>query len=444
MDDLLRLFSLQDSNTRIVLAGTSLLGLAAGVIGSFAVLRRRSLVGDALAHSALPGICVAYFIVGERNFFAFLLGAFVFGVLGVLCIGFVRHATRVKEDAAIGLVLSSFFGLGIVLSRIIQNQPGGNRAGLDGFIFGKAASMVRQDVYFIAGAAVFILAVVALLFKELRLLCFDREFAGSQGWPVFLLDLALMFLICLCTIVGLPAVGVVLMAALLIIPGAAARFWTKSLGPTVLISGAIGLASCLFGAALSAALPGPVGGLSRGQPTGPLIVLTAATFFLISLLFSPERGVVASLARHVRLTRRVSLQNLLRSMYEVGERRGEPSGWCAERELGAARHWSKGELGKALGRAKRLGLVERQNDSYRLTGRGLFESASVVRAHRLWELYLTEAADVAPDQVDRDADAIEHVLPPSLLAGLEARLAADGRLPLRVPASSSPIGEGVR
>src|SRR5262245_5145817 len=207
-----------DPTTKVLL-GTSLLGLSSGVIGSFAVLRRRALLSDALAHAALPGICVAFLLSGHRSFLALLTGAFLSGLLGVGVISVLRRHTRTKEDAAIGIVLSVFFGLGIALSRIIQNQPlreGGSRAGLDNFIFGKTAGMLVEDVYVILALLAFLLLVVTLLYKEFKLVSFDPEFAAVQGWPTLWLDLALMGLLALTAVVGLPAVGVVLMAALLI------------------------------------------------------------------------------------------------------------------------------------------------------------------------------------------------------------------------------------
>lgn len=304
MNDLLRLLTIQDANTRTVLLGTALLGLACGVVGTLAVLRRRALMGDALAHAALPGIGVAFLIVGDRHLGAFLLGALVFGLLGVGCINLIRRYTRIKEDAALALVLGSFFGLGIVLSRLIQNRPSGNRAGLDGFLFGKAASMVNSDVALIAGVAGAACLAVALLFKEFRLVAFDREFAASQGWPVAALDLAMMALVAVCTVAGLPAVGVVLMAALLIIPAATARLWSDRLGVVLLTAGAVGTFAAAFGTALSAVLPPPSGALSRGWPTGPLIVLVGAACFVFSLIAAPRRGLVARrLARHASATR---------------------------------------------------------------------------------------------------------------------------------------------
>lgn len=293
VDEFLRLLTLQDANTRLVLLGSALLGLACGVVGSLAVLRHRALIGDTLAHAALPGICVAFFVVGDRHLPSLMLGALVFGLLGVLAVNATQRFTRIKEDAALALVLGTFFGLGIVLSRIIQNQPSGNRAGLDGFLFGKAASMVQSDVILIAAVAAGVLLAVFALLKEFRLLAFDREFASAQGWPVARLDLVMMGLVTVCVVAGLPAVGVVLVAALLIIPGTAARLWTDRLAVMLVLSGGFGATAGIVGTALSAVLPPPPGALSRGWPTGPMIVLVSAAIFLISLLGAPRRGIIA-------------------------------------------------------------------------------------------------------------------------------------------------------
>jgi manganese/zinc/iron transport system permease protein len=428
-----RLLTLEDANTRVVLLGTCLLGIASAVIGSFAVLRRRALVGDAVSHAALPGVCAAYFVVGDRNFAAFMVGALVFGVAASAFISFVRSGTRVKEDAAIALAIGGFFGLGIVLSRIIQNQPSGNRAGLDSFIFGKAASMTGDDARLIAIIGAVVLAVVTLLYKEFKLLCFDRDFAASQGWPALALDLLLMALICVCTVVGLPAVGVVLMVSLLVVPGVAARFWTQRLGTLLLIAAAFGGLSGLLGTALSATIPSPASGLSRGWPTGPLITLVATGLFVISMLFAPQRGVVADLVRRAGLRRRIQTQNTLRAIYEHLEPVGELSIPWTTAAIGATP--------KALARLQRTRQIENSSPhSFRLTTKGQEAARAVVRAHRLWELFLIQQADIAPDHVDRDADLIEHLLPPDVLAKLESQLHEMGRLPLGAPASPHPTG----
>lgn len=300
-NDLIRLLSLQDTNTRTVLIGAGLLGVASGVVGSLAMLRRRALVGDAVAHAALPGICLAFLTVGDRHFGLFMLGALAAGLVAAGLISLVRLYTPVREDAATALVIGSFFGLGLVLSRRIQDLPAGNRAGLDGFIFGKAASMVRADAIWISSAAVGVLLVVLVLFKELKLLCFDRDLASAMGFRVLPLDLALMGLVCVCVVVGLPAVGVVLMVALLVIPPAAARLWSDRLGVMTVIAGGIGMLSGVLGTALSAVLPVPPEAQTRGWPTGPLIVLVAGALFVLSLVFAPRRGLIARWLRPRRL-----------------------------------------------------------------------------------------------------------------------------------------------
>ncbi len=439
-DDLIRLLTLRDANTRVVLLGTGVLGLAAGVIGSFAVLRKRSLVSDAVAHAALPGICLAYFVVGERSFAAFLVGALVFGVLAAATISFIRHFTRVKEDAAIGIAIGVYFGLGVALQRVIQNLPSGNRAGLDGFIFGKAASMVRADTERIVWTGAAVLLCVGLFYKEFKVLCFDRDFAGSQGWPILLLDLLLMALVCVCTVVGLPAVGIVLMVALLVIPAVAARFWTERLAVMLVIAGGIGAVSGMLGTALSAVLPAPDRALTRGWPTGPMIALTAAGCFVISLLLAPRRGVLAEAGRRWSLRRRIAFQNLLRDVFEALEPMGDPLGAWRPEELSLARSVGAAGAARRVRRAVRAGMVEPAGGGYRLTRAGAEEAARIVRAHRLWEVFLIEQAAIAPDHVDRDADQIEHVLPRELLTRLEDQLRAEGRLPAAIPASPHAIG----
>lgn len=438
LEDLLRLLLLRDANTRTVLLGTGLLGLAAGVVGSFAVLRRRALVGDAVAHAALPGLCLAYFAVGGRSFPALLAGALLAGLVSTGVIAFIRAYTRIKEDAAIGIVIGSFFGLGIALSQIAQ-RGGGDPAGLDTFILGKAASMVRQDTITIAIVAGVLLFLVALLYKEFKLLCFDREFARSEGFPALGLDMLLMAMICVCTIAGLPAVGIVLMVAMLVIPAVAARFWTDRLAPMLFIAGGFGAASGIVGTALSAVLPPPATGLSRGWPTGPLIVLVAAAVFLTSALVAPGRGWLAEWLRRRGQRRRTGRQHILRAALEFTEGRAQPDAAWTAADLLRFRGWRQSEVERLIRRAFRDGLVIPAAGGYTLTATGRAEALQVVRAHRLWELYLIEHADIAPDHVDRDADEIEHVLSPEVIERFEGRLREAGRW----PAIESPhrIGE---
>ena len=299
MAELLRLLSLQDSSTRVVMLSTASLAVAAALVGSLAMLRRRALVGDAVAHASLPGICLAWFVAGDRSLAVLLVGAFVLGLACMGTMALVQRLTKARADATTALAISGFFGLGIVLSRMIQNQPGGNRAGLDGFLFGKAASAVTSDAWLVLAVAAVAVAIVLALRKEFGLLCFDRDFAVGIGRPVHRLDALLLVVIALVTVAGLPSVGVVLVVALLVIPPAAARCWSASLGSMLAMAAAIGATSAMVGTGLSAVLP-PPGGAIGGWPTGPMIVLTAAALFALSLLIAPERGVFMVLWRRHR------------------------------------------------------------------------------------------------------------------------------------------------
>jgi manganese/zinc/iron transport system permease protein len=433
--------------TLIALLGTSLLGSVAGVLGSFAVLRRRALVGDLLSHAALPGLCLAFLILGRREFLGMLGGALLTGLVGVALMTLVCRWTRTKEDAALGIVLSTFFGGGIVLSSIIQSRPGTEPAGLESYIYGQVIGMTRLDLYLLAALAAVALLVVTLLYKEFQLLSFDPGFARAQGWPTLGLDMAMMGTLALVTVAGLPAVGVVLMAALLILPGATARFWTDRLGPLLLLSGIIGAASGAGGTLLSAGMLKPWLGfdpLAIGEaspPTGPVIVLCGTAIFLFSVFFAPGRGVIARVWAGLRLSRKTARENLLRTMYELSEAQLPSLPEVSIDQLLRRRAWSRSRARRLAGWLVRAGLAQRGPGGIRLSRKGLAEAGRMVRAHRLWELFLIQGAEIAPDHVHRDADSIEHLLTSEMIRLLEADLAAAGALPAR-PVPDSPHETG--
>ncbi len=271
------------NQTIIVLAGTLLLGIAAGLVGTFAVLRRRALAGDVVAHSALPGLCLAFLAFESRSILVLLTGALLSGLLGALTVSMLKRFTRLRDDAAQGIVLSVFYGAGIALTRSIQNHyRNESGADLETFIIGRAATMLKTDVLQIAVVVLITSAIVLLLYKELKLLSFDEQFCRVQGWSATALDVLLMFLTAVTVVVGLPAVGVVLTAALLITPAAAARFWTDRLSHMMLIACTVGGVSGIVGTLISSRFD--------GLPTGPLIVLTSTTIFVLSWLLAPHRG----------------------------------------------------------------------------------------------------------------------------------------------------------
>lgn len=414
-----------------VMFGTALLGGISGVVGSFAVLRGRSLVGDMLAHAALPGVCLAFLVMGSRNMLGLSLGALLSGLLAIGMVSLLVHWTRTKEDAAIGIVLSTFFGMGVVLLSIIQKPHiGGNKAGLDSYLFGEPGNMLSADLVLLAVVAAVLLVIVFTFFKEFQLVSFDNDFARSQGWPTLLLDLALMASLAVVTIVGLPIVGIILMAAMIIIPASTARFWTNRLHIMLLLAGAFGAAAGVLGTKLG-----------RGLPAGAAIVLTATGFFVLSLLLAPGRGVVSRVLAEVQLRNRIAREHLLRSLYELSESDLPKRILLPIHKLREYRHWRF--LPKLLAGAVESGHVESDDETVKLTPLGLQRAAELTKAHRLWEMYLVQHAGIAADHVDRDADDVEHLLTSSLLLELEHELAAEGRLPditPEVPDSPHELG----
>lgn len=271
-------------NELVVLAGASLLGLTAGVVGCFAVLRQRSLLGDALGHATLPGLCLGYFLAGERSMPVLMAASLVTGLASILVFSGLRRFSRLREDTGIAIVLSVFYAVGIVGLTLINKRSNSGQAGLESFLFGKTSGMLLEDVMWIAGLAVVSLIVTGLLLKELRVVAFDIEFARVQGWPTWTIDMILMLLIALAVVLGLPAVGALLVAALLVIPAAAARFWTNRLTTMLILAGIIGAFAGAAGTFVS--IP-----LSKA-PTGPLIIVAAAAVFAVSLVFGRARGLI--------------------------------------------------------------------------------------------------------------------------------------------------------
>lgn len=370
-------------NTALVLAGVALLGGAAGVIGCFAVLRRRGLLGDALAHACLPGICLAFLLAGERNFHVLLLGAFLSGLVGIGVLTALKSHTRLKEDAAIAIVLSVFYALGVVLLTAISHGPGGvNRAGLESFLLGQAASMQFADLRLIIGLTLGTLLLVVLLYKEFKLVAFDPAFARVQGWPALALDLALQLMLVLAVVVGLPAVGVLLMAALLVIPAAAARFWTDRLGYLLFLSGGFGMLAGMMGTYPSA----------RGEnlATGPLVILAAALLFLISLALGSSRGLVRRWLRQRGYQNQVQKQQLLDALFRF------PQAPVPESALRERLHWPARRLAYWLRHGQKEGVLVRGVGTVQLTPIGRDRAVDYQARKEHWQALLLRHPQEVP------------------------------------------------
>ena len=287
MSSILALF--QDYTFQTVALGSTLLGLISGVLGSFAVLRKQSLLGDGVSHSSLPGVVMAFVLLGSKNTEVLLLGALVSGLLATLLIvGIVRH-TRVKFDSALALVMSVFFGLGLILLTYVQKIPNSNQAGLKRFIFGQASTLLKRDIDLMMICGLVLLVLVLLFWKEFKLVTFDSDFAQSLGFSPKKLNLLLSFMTVLAIIIGLQTVGVILMSAMLITPAVAARQWTNRLWVMVTLSALFGAVSSVAGTAVSSLVP--------KLPTGPAIVVCVSAIVVVSVLFAPGRGILHRMYR---------------------------------------------------------------------------------------------------------------------------------------------------
>lgn len=303
--ELLDFFS--DYTLRVVALGAAVLGMSSGALGAFAVLRRQSLLGDAISHAALPGIALAFLLTGSKAPLVLVLGAAIAGWLGTLLILAVTETSRIKYDSALGMMLSVFFGFGLVLLTFIQKRPDANQAGLDTYLFGQAASLRVADVVTMAVIAAVALAIVFVLWKEFKVLSFDPDFGRTLGLPIRRLDIALTTLLVVSIVIGLQTVGVVLMSAMIISPAAAARQWTDRLGRMVILSGLFGAFAGVTGAAISSS--------QAKLPTGPTIVVAVSVIVAVSLLLAPNRGMIWSKLRGWRAGRRLRMDAVLMDLF---------------------------------------------------------------------------------------------------------------------------------
>jgi len=453
----MRLFDLNDtgvSNMRRALLGSVFLGLSCGLLGSFIVVRRMALLGDTLSHAVLPGLMLGFLATGivvtgvglhvsadqmineplesfrkiwgndggvsleyqvqamTKNPVLIFIGATIAGLLGGAVVTFIKRATRLKEDTALGLVLAVFYAVGVVLLTRVQGLGSANSTGLSGFMFGQAALLTNGDLKLMGIVSLFVLGTVTLFYKELLLTSFDNTYASAVGFPVRAIHYGLMLLLAFSVVVALQAVGVVLVSAMLITPAAAAYMLTDRMHRMVWLSVAFGIFAGVSGAFMS---------FFFDAPTGPFMVLGATLVFLLAFLFSPRHGVVTRWIRQSSRSAQVQRENTLKAVYHVLEAREFKGEGVSLRELAERRRETEEEarnLSSALARHE-LATLHEDGNQIHLTPGGWQRACEIVRNHRLWELYLTNEAHIAPDHVHDDAEKIEHVLGEEVVRALE-------------------------
>ncbi|MFT6857250.1 MAG: manganese/zinc/iron transport system permease protein [Cyclobacteriaceae bacterium] len=407
-------FSFSNPNIRYVVFGSMLLAVSSAIVGCFTFLKKKALVGDVVSHAVLPGICLSFIISGTKDPFLLIIGAFITGWLSIVVMDYIIQHSKIKEDTATGLSLSVFFGIGILLLTYIQHSGNAAQSGLDSFLFGKAAALVGKDLLAFSLVAILILVVVFFFYKEFKLISFDPAFAQSLGIPVKRIELILSSITVMAVVTGIQAVGVVLMAAMLITPAAAARFWTDKLSIMILSAACIGALSGLAGAFISYAAP--------AMPTGPWIVMVVSLIALFSFFFAPKKGILIRILKQRKIKRRLLEENLLKSFYKIGEFHDDFELASSQVEITEMRRFTPTQLRKGLVRLRRQGFINKIDKRWSLTNEGYQKGQRVVRLHRLWELYLTKYLRIAPDHVHEDAENIEHIITPELEKKLEALL----------------------
>ena len=379
-------------NTTLVSIGAAILGASAGAIGTFVLLRKRSLVSDAISHATLPGLAAAFIVMAlwsgnGRWMPGLLIGAGLSAGLGILAVEWITRRTRLAEDTAIGAVLSVFFGFGTVLVTVIQSLSTGGQAGITGFLIGSTAGMLRSEAELIAVAAGLVGGAIFLLRRPFTLVCFDQDYAATRGIDVRLTDLAMMGLTLAVTVIGLKVAGLVLIVALLIIPPVAARFWTNRPERMVLLAAGIGAVSAYLGAVVSSTGP--------GLPTGALIVLVAFTLFSVSLIFSPVRGLLSGTIERIVLSRRVHERQGLLALA-----RSEPI-----------------HDPLTLRVLRRKGFIRADGAA---TEAGSSAAAAALLDEALWTLYRRRYPEEAAAEAHQGLVPISEAVPPDLLASLRS------------------------
>ncbi len=419
-----RFWSLSDPAVVNALIGSVLMGVCCGLLGAFIVVRKLSLMGDTLSHAVMPGVALGFLWAASKNPLAIFIGATLAGLAGTWLVGAIKKTTPVKEDGALGMVLAGFYAVGICLFVMIQRSPTGNKSGIDKFLFGQAAALSTQDLWLMGIVTACALLAVALFYKELLTTSFDVGFARSSGMATGMLHSLLMSLLAFAVVISLQATGVVLVSAMLITPAATAYLLTDRMGVMLTLAALIGVGSAVLGAFLSF--------LGHSLPTGPFMVVGAGVAFTVAYFAGPRHGLITRWFRQASRRRRVRDENTLKALYHLAEQSNFAEESFNLGQLAAQRNESLPETEEraaALARAGFATVVQATENglpgthrNVQLTPSGWRRASEVVRNHRLWELYLTNAAQYAADHVHDDAERVEHILGEEIVRELEKRL----------------------
>ncbi|HAF47342.1 MAG TPA: zinc ABC transporter permease [Cryomorphaceae bacterium] len=404
MNDLIKYLTLSDPNVRYVALAILLLGGVSGAVGTFNFLRKKTLIGETVAHSMLPGVLIAFMLSGVKNPLYLIIGAAVSGWISIWVVDYITRHSKIKGDSALAIVLSSFFGLGIVMLTIIQRVYIKEQSGLDNYIFGNAAAMTPEDSVVFGVVSLIVLFVVARYYFSLKTVVFNQDFAQSVGINTKWIETVIRFITIISISVGIKAVGIVMMSALLIIPPTAARFWTDSLGRMLFVSGVFGAVSGWLGAYISYSY--------SSMPTGPWTIVMISVIAFVSLMFAPKKGVIFQRWSKLLVKRRMNEENLLKTAVQL-EVRGKGKLFnrrsISTRQVFDQRLWNR-----TIKRLRRKGMIKKVHTGYTLSTEGRAIGAEIDRRHKIWEVYLQRRMQMSLHLVHDEADTMEHFLTPEI------------------------------
>ena len=394
------------------LFGSIIVSIVSAIVGTFAYLRKEALLGDATAHSMLPGVCLAYVLFSSKHTAVLLSGAFVFAFLSQWILSVVSTYTKLKKETVLGVVLSVFFGLGIFLLTMIQHSGSGSQSGLDKFLFGKATTISIEDVYLFLVIAVIAIFSIIFFYKDLLSTSFDTTYSRTIFGSTKFIDILYAVLVVSVIVVGIQMAGIILISALLITPTVIARTWANSVKPMMIIGTLSSVVCTIVGVSISALIP--------KIPTGPMIVFCLSCTFILTAIFSPK----SSLWRKIKQSSiqwKVFDENVLKYLFK-----SEVNTTMQKNQIvmliANTFHKSIASTEKSIQRLIAQGYINDKNENIVLTNNGVNKAQRLIKLHRLWEVYLVEFVHIAPDHVHEDAESLEHIITPEIERKLEELL----------------------
>lgn len=403
MTELLQSLS-QEWAIRALLA-SSMVGIMCGLIGCFIVLRNMSLIGDAIAHAILPGVVIAFVLVGYSTI-GFFIGSTIAGLFTAVAITWIQHNVKTKNDAAIGIIFTAMFSLGVIgISAVSSGQ--GVHLDLKDFLFGTVLGISNEDIVLTAIVMVYVIVSILIFYRYLFITTFQPTIAATMGISVKMIHYFLMLLLSFAVVSSLRTVGVILVVAMLITPAATALLISDKLKNVLIISAFIGFISAILG--LIAAI------LLETTP-GPAMCVMATIIYFLTVIFAPKKGLLAKSIRQNQQKEKVEQEDIIKQTFK------EKDGIASVARLTERLSLSKSRIKKHFQTLASEGMVSLQNGSISLTAKGIQKGNELVRAHRLWESYLVDKAGMDEKEIHEDAERFEHMLTSEVLDELDMKL----------------------